>query len=196
MWCPGIVWCMDRFHEIHFMEWEAAWWIFMVWERLTRKQTTSRPDNVWPDMWRHMSDASKRKEKQKWAVEKPKLDNARRLRGIYFIDPGDEEFKDIMKNARGKLEIPMPAAMPCKTSLCRSSRKTCRAIGGHKTKIHLYCWSWRIYENPNGWKSSQISWRSHCRKRDEFIKSLQSSAQIYSFASSNENTRYKGSSGQ
>ena len=79
--------------------------------RLTRKQTTSRPDNVWPDMWKHMSDASKRKEKQKWAIEKPKLDNARRLRGIYFIDPEYEEFKDIMRNARRKSEIPMPAAM-------------------------------------------------------------------------------------
>ena len=64
-----------------------------------------------------MSDASKRKEKQKWAIEKPKLDNARRLRGIYFIDHEDKEFKDIMKNARRKLEIPMPAALPCKTSL-------------------------------------------------------------------------------
>ena len=40
-------------------------------ERLTRKQTTSRPDNVWPDMWKHMCDASKRKAKQKWAIEKP-----------------------------------------------------------------------------------------------------------------------------
>ena len=38
-----------------------------------------------------------RKAKQKWAIEKPKLENARRLRGIYFIDPKDEEFKDIMK---------------------------------------------------------------------------------------------------
>ena len=28
-------------------------------ERLTRKQTTSRPDKVWPDMWKVMSDASK-----------------------------------------------------------------------------------------------------------------------------------------
>ena len=44
-----------------------------------------------------MSEASKRKEKQKWAIEKPKFDNARRLRGIYFIDPADEEFKDIAK---------------------------------------------------------------------------------------------------
>ena len=36
----------------------------------------------------------------------------------------------------------MPAAMPCKTLLCRSSRETCRTTGGHKTKY--------IYENPNG----------------------------------------------
>ena len=27
--------------------------------RLTRKQTTSRPDTVWPDMWKHMSDGAK-----------------------------------------------------------------------------------------------------------------------------------------
>ena len=61
----------------------------------------------------------------------PKLNNARRLRGIYFIDPEGEEFKDIMKNARRKLETPMPAAMPCKHCPCR---ETCCAVGEHKTK--------------------------------------------------------------
>ena len=80
-----------------------------------------------------MSEASKRKEKQQWTIVKPKFDNARRLRGIYFIDPEDEEFKDIMEHARRKLEIPMPAAMPCKTTLCRSSRETFRTTVGHKT---------------------------------------------------------------
>ena len=60
--------------------------------RLTRKQTTSRPDDVWQDMWKQMSDASKRKAKQKWAIEKPKLDNARKLRGLFFIEPNDEFF--------------------------------------------------------------------------------------------------------
>ena len=34
--------------------------------RLTRKQTTSRHDNVWPGVWKHMFDSSTRKEKQKW----------------------------------------------------------------------------------------------------------------------------------
>ena len=63
--------------------------------RLTRKQTTSRPDNVWPEK----SDAAKSKAKQKWAIEKRKLDNARQLRGIFFIEPNDEEFKHTMKNS-------------------------------------------------------------------------------------------------
>ena len=35
---------------------------------------------------------------------KPKLDNARKLRGFYFIDPDDKEYSEILKNARRKLE--------------------------------------------------------------------------------------------
>ena len=70
--------------------------------RLTRKQTTSTPDKLWTEIWKQMSDASKRQDKPKWTIGKPKLDNARKSRSIYFIDPEDEEFKEIMKNARGK----------------------------------------------------------------------------------------------
>ena len=61
-----------------------------------------------------MSDAAKKKAKQNWTIEKPKLDNARQKRGMHFIGPDDEEFKLTMKAARRKLEVPMPAAMPCK----------------------------------------------------------------------------------
>ena len=63
-----------------------------------------------------MGKNAKLKERQKWSNEKPKLNNARRLRGIYFIDPEDKEFKDTIKNARKKLETPMAPTMPCKTS--------------------------------------------------------------------------------
>ena len=48
------------------------------------------------------------------------LDNARRFRGIYFIDPEDKEFKETIKKARNKLETPMSPAMPCKT--CNKSK--------------------------------------------------------------------------
>ena len=85
-------------------------------ERLTRKQLTSRPDHLWPELWIKLGRNAKLKEKHKWSDEKPKLDNARRLRGIYFIDPEDKEFKETIKNAPKKLETPMAPAMLCKTS--------------------------------------------------------------------------------
>ena len=80
-----------------------------------------------------MSDAAKKKAKQRWAIEKPKLDNARQLRGIFFIEPNDEEFKLTMKAARRKWEVPMPAAMPCKRPI-KSSGEIHRNIGKRKTK--------------------------------------------------------------
>ena len=73
-------------------------------ERLTRRQLTSRPDHLWPELRRKFGRNAKLKEKHKWSDEKPKLDNARRLRGIYFIDPEDKEVKETIKNARKKLE--------------------------------------------------------------------------------------------
>ena len=55
-----------------------------------------------------------------------KTRDARRMRGIYFIDPEDEEYKETTKTARRKLEVPMDAAMPCKkgTKSPTSSQET------------------------------------------------------------------------
>ena len=58
-----------------------------------------------------MSKAAQKKEKQEWAVENPKLDNVRMMRGICFIDPEDEEFHETIKIARKKLEVLMEAAV-------------------------------------------------------------------------------------
>ena len=82
--------------------------------KLMRKQLTSRPDHLWPEHWKSMGKHAKLKEKQKWSHEKPKLDNARKLRGISFIDPEDKEFKETIKNARKKLETSVVPAMTCK----------------------------------------------------------------------------------
>ena len=48
-----------------------------------------------------------------------------------YIDFDDEEFKRIMENARRKLEIPMPAAMPCRIQLSQH-RETGGNVGQHK----------------------------------------------------------------
>ena len=61
---------------------------------LTKIQATTRPDHAWPEVWTKIGRAAQNREKQDWANEKPKLDNARKLRGIYFIDPEDDEYKE------------------------------------------------------------------------------------------------------
>ena len=61
-----------------------------------------------------MGKNAKLKEKQKWAEEKLHLENARKLRGIYFIDPEDKEVKETIKNARKKLETSVAPALPAK----------------------------------------------------------------------------------
>ena len=47
-----------------------------------------------------MGKNAKLKEKQKWSIETPKLGNAGRFRGIYFIDLEDKEFKETIRNVR------------------------------------------------------------------------------------------------
>ena len=88
--------------------------------RLTKRQATSRPDHLCPELRTKLGRISKLKEKQKWSNEKSKFVNARRLRGIYFIDPEDKEFKETIRNARKKLETPIAPAMPGKT--CKKSK--------------------------------------------------------------------------
>ena len=75
----------------------------------------------------------KLKEKQKWSDEKLHLENARKMRGIYFIDPEDTEFKESIKNARKKLETSVAPAMPCKIM------KNCGSGASNKIKTKLAC---------------------------------------------------------
>ena len=102
--------------------------------RLSRKQLTSRPYHMWPELWEKMRKNAKLKEKQKWPHEKPQLDNARKLRGIYFIDPEDKEFKETFKNACKKLETPIAPAMPCKIM-----KNNCGSGVSNKIKTRLAC---------------------------------------------------------
>ena len=77
---------------------------------------------------------AKLKETQKWSNEKLHLENTRKLRGIYFIDPEDKEFKETIKNARKKLETSVALAMPCKIM-----KKNCGSDGSNKIKTRLAC---------------------------------------------------------
>ena len=110
----------------------------LLWSgwRLTRKQQTARPGHLWPEIWKTMGKHAKLKEKQKWSDEKLHLDNARKLRGICFIDPEDKEFKETIKNARKKLETSIAPAVPCQIM---KSSKNCGSGASNKIKTRLAC---------------------------------------------------------
>ena len=71
-----------------------------------------------------MSDAAKKKAKQRWTSGKLKVDNSNQLRGMFFSEPNDEEIKFTMKTSRRKLEVPMPVAKYRKSSGENRKRKT------------------------------------------------------------------------
>ena len=80
-----------------------------------------------------MGKHAKLKQKQKWSNEKFHLENARKFRGIYFIDPEDTQFKETIKNARKKLETSVAPAMPCKIM------KNCGSGGSNRVTTKLAC---------------------------------------------------------
>ena len=105
-----------------------------------------------------------------------------------FIDPDDEEFKEIMNNARRKLEIPMPAGMPCKLQR-EKYRETCR-VDECTTKIRLHCWK-RMEGSPHKKHEDHIAgkWMNSLSHYNLVHK-------FYSYASSYENSCSKSSGGQ
>ena len=111
--------------------------------RLTKRQVTVRPDLFWPELWTKLRRNAKLREKHKLAIGKPKLDNVRRLRGIYFIDPEDMKFKEIIENARRKLE----ARLARKTSILRPVARL--VISGQNLRV-----SWKPVNPPERvWKN-------------------------------------------
>ena len=80
---------------------------------------------MWPDVWTKIGKAAQSREKQEWKHEKPKLDNARRLRGIYIIDPDDHEYKETLKMRRENWkDLWTIDTMPCKNGTEKSEQLT------------------------------------------------------------------------
>ena len=109
---------------------------------MVRAETDKTARDIQARSLEKMGKNSKLKEKQKWSNEKLHLENERKLRGIYFIDPEDKEFKETIKNARKKLETSVALAMPCKIMKknCGSKvKELCASSLSHDTTIF-----WRL----------------------------------------------------
>ena len=151
-WVTRLVRSLDRFHTIYSIRRETSRRRYVVRVRDWQDGSlTSRPDHLWPELWtNHMGKHAKLKEKQKWSNEKLHLENARKLRGIYFIDPEDKEFKETIKNARKKLETSVAPAMPCKIT-----KKNCGSGGSNKIKQQNLRVFWKLMNLQDSvWENS------------------------------------------
>ena len=128
-----------------------------------------------PEIWKTVGKNAKLKE-QKWSNEKIHLGNARKLRGIYFIDPEDKEFKETIKNARKKLETSVAPAMPCKIM-----KKNVGVVDPTELKQDLRVF-WKLMNLQDCvWENHfQIIMKTILQEKRQFITALQLGLQIYS----------------
>ena len=143
------------------------------------EETTSRPDYFGPAIWKDMSEAAQRKETQKWAIEKPNLGNAGRMRGIHFIEPADEDFKKTVRNEWRKLEVPMPGGNALQDQ-GKNVQGTCHNLDAPKTK-------YACIVEADASTRKRLEGTLHTDHEDhiarnQFIKPLQSCVQIHSDA--------------
>ena len=68
-----------------------------TWSERGIDEDSSNVQARWPEIWSGISQKSQQKEKQHWAEEEPKVDDARKLRGIYYMVPEDKEFNKTLK---------------------------------------------------------------------------------------------------
>ena len=140
-----------------------------------------------------MGKHAKLKEQQKWSEERIHFENARKLRGVYFIDPEDMEFKETIKNARKKLETSVAPAMPCKIM-----KKIVGMMDPTKLKTKLAC----ILEADESTRMRMGNSMPHYHqdhiagKGENSLQHYNLVHKFYSYASSDENSCSESSGGQ
>ena len=118
--------------------------------RLTRNQLTSRPDHLWPELWKSMGKHAKLKEKQKWSEEKLHLENARKLRGSISSTPRIRNSRRPSRTRVGSWKH--QSLLPCPVKL----RRIVGVVHSTKFKRNLRVF-WKLM-NPQ-----DCVWETHCQ---------------------------------
>ena len=102
-WRSWIVSFVDRIHKIYNIERKTTGWIFMVrWETDDETEEIKSRHCVASCVETHVGCIKTQRKAEVGCRKIQKNDDARKLRGVDFIDPGDDEFMRVMNNARRK----------------------------------------------------------------------------------------------
>ena len=162
--------------------------------RLTKIQATTIPVNLWPGAWSKMGKS--RSEEREARMEKPKLDNARRLRRHLFHRKGRWRIQKNIQNVWRMLEFQHARKEQRSTLASRNWSEEWWIQQDSKNKACVHCGSSWINKKAFGIISAERSWSSHRKQRIQFDDSLAFGAQVYSYAPSDENSGCESSSGQ
>ena len=150
-------------HKIYFIERKTTWLIYHGpgredWQENRRPQGQTMSGQ---SMWKRVSDASKRKAMQKWAIEKPKVDIARRLRGIF------PSLNQVMKNwsayhektlvenwkFRCQQQCHVKQQLNCRGESCRSIGTTQDGLCLYSSMpTNLWGYAWKDLISKNLWR--------------------------------------------
>ena len=142
-----------------------------------------------------MTKAAQRREEQQWAIEKSKLNNARKLRGMYFLGPEDLECKETMKKTHriiGTAHAIRNAFVRFKTFSAGKPVAKNPALPDQD----MHASSKLVSLRESAWKELCLHHREDRIEGINSLKSLQSCAQVYSRAPSNENSSCESRCGQ
>ena len=150
-------------------------------ERLTRKQLTSRPDHLRPEL------CTKLEEMPSWRRSKSgPMKNRNSIMQEYY-----EEFISLTLRTRNSKKPSRMLARNLKRQwlpLCLARWARTIRIGATRGKSNeikiklVFFWSQWIHKTAYGKLDTAKSRRPYCRKRGQFTAALQFGAQIYSYA--------------
>ena len=149
-WVSRLVRSLDRFHSIYSIGRKTSRRIPVVRGEINEKTADIQARSFMArTLWENGKECQAEGEAKVVTWK-----NLNSIRGIYFIDPEDKEFKETIKNARKKLETTVIPAMPCKISknnqncgngdMCsrcafKIMKKNCGGGTSNKIKTKLAC---------------------------------------------------------
>ena len=147
---------MDRLHKVYAIKRDSSKRIHVIRKETDKNSNdmTSRSHMAWrlDENWKSRS----KKREARMGNRETTTRICQKCGENLTYDPSDENYKDIIKNARRKLETPMAAAMPCNRALSKASIRETVVPNTQKSQsvwskdnIQLYYWSTWIHETKN-----------------------------------------------
>ena len=158
---------------------------------LTKRQATSRPDHLWPELWRGMARNAKLREKHKWAIEKTKARECWKITRNLFHRPGGQGIQRNHSECSKEIENTKGSSHALQDMQEEQAWWARSKTNDFKFKFACILEASKSTRMPMEESLPKYHEDHIAGKRAQFTVTLQIGTHIYSHASSNEDTAAK-----